>query len=60
MRFKEWLAKQEINEVGTGTASIAVFARPVMSMVSRTWAPFITSEIEPPKKKKKKKKKKSS
>jgi hypothetical protein len=53
--FKEWLAEKEkqLNEIGTSTAAVATFARPVFgggSMVRRDW-PFH--------KKKKKKKKKS-
>lgn len=32
MQFKEWL---KLQEVGTGTNAIAVFAQPVMGMVRR-------------------------
>ncbi len=34
MQFKNWL---KINEVGTSTANIAVFARPMMGVVRRNW-----------------------
>jgi hypothetical protein len=34
MKFADWL--KGLNETGTGTNSIAVFARPVMGMVRRT------------------------
>lgn len=49
MSFKDWL---KLDEVGTGTSSVAAFARPIFGqMVQRTWPdPFFS------KKKKKKKK----
>jgi len=53
MNFKKWL---KLDEVGTGTSAVAVFARPVGGIHTRTWPPFVGEE--PPKKKKKKKKRK--
>lgn len=39
--FKQWY----INEVGTGTNCIAVFARPIIGgPVTRTWPPFFGDE----------------
>jgi len=53
MRFKEWL---RINEVGTSSASVAVFARPVFgSAVRRTWPPMF-GDLDKSRKKKKRKK----
>lgn len=61
MNFKQWY----LNEVGTGTSSIAVFARPIFggNLVSRIWPQIIAGqdlqapcEIKKNKKKKKKKK----
>jgi len=53
MNFKKWL---KLDEVGTSTSAVAVFARPVGGIHTRTWPPFVGEE--PPKKKKKKKKRK--
>lgn len=42
MSFKEWL---KLQEVGTGTNSIAVFARPVgIGMVKRTPIPSVGND----------------
>jgi hypothetical protein len=49
MQFKEWL---KLQEVGTGTNAIAIFAQPVMGMVRRATA----DDLELGGKKKKKKK----
>ena len=56
MKFKEWF----YTEVGTSTASIAVFARPVFGgAITRTWPPSIAdSEFNSHEHHKKKKKKK--
>lgn len=45
MNFKQWY----LNEVGTGTNMVAVFARPIFGadLVKRTWPPsFAGSEEE--------------
>jgi hypothetical protein len=46
--FRDWL----LSEVGTGTNSVAVFARPIFGdAIRRTWPPFTTVEDEEKKKK---------
>lgn len=46
MNFKQWY--NEKNEVGTGTNSVAVFARPIFGadLVGRTWPPFVACGSE--------------
>ena len=51
MRFKQWF------ETMTSTSSVAVFARPMMGMVSRSFPDTFNYNDKPKKKKKKKKKK---
>lgn len=53
MNFKKWL---QLQEAGTGTSAIAVFARPVMGAVTRMFPEPITF-IRKKKRKRKKKKK---
>ena len=52
MKFKEWL---KLQEVGTGSSAVAVFARPAIGMVSRTFAEPITFSHKKRRRKKKKK-----
>ena len=41
INFKEWINQEIIKENATGTSCVAVFARPVLSVVRRQWAdPF--------------------
>jgi len=44
MKFKQWY----LNEVGTGTNMVAVFARPIFGadLVKRTWPPMIPGSEE--------------
>jgi hypothetical protein len=52
MSFKEWL---KLNENGTSTADVAVFARPVMTSMDRRFPQPITFGKEDPFFKKRKK-----
>ena len=60
MKFKDWL---KLQETGTSTACIAIFARPFIGIVRRTsldgWegGPLDEPQDKPRKRKKKKKKK---
>lgn len=46
--FKNWI----LSEVGTGTSSVAVFARPIFGGATRrTWPPFTAVNDEENKKK---------
>jgi len=44
MNFKQWY----LNEVGTGTNCVAVFARPIFgaNLVTRTWPPMFGNESD--------------
>ena len=44
MNFKQWY----LNEVGTGTNCVAVFARPIFGgdLVTRTWPPYFGGSEE--------------
>lgn len=54
MNFKKWL---QLQEVGTGSSAVAVFARPVGGMHTRTFVEPITFTRKKKKRKRKKKKK---
>jgi hypothetical protein len=43
VNFKQWY----LNEVGTGTNCVAVFARPIFGeLIKRTWPPFFGGSEE--------------
>lgn len=50
LSFKEWL---QLQEVGTGTSAVAVFARPIMGTVTRSAPKLLVADDKPQKKKKK-------
>jgi hypothetical protein len=45
MKFRDWLERRMLQEVGTGTNSVAVFSRPIFGDAwRRTSLPFVGEE----------------